>query len=106
MSNFSAASPTNPTRAATTATTGKLAPIAAEIDTTGLACPIPILKTRQALQTLAAGQLLRVLASDPATAQDFPVFAQQTGHRLLAQACENGRYVFVLCKRTQAPALG
>jgi tRNA 2-thiouridine synthesizing protein A len=54
-----------------------------EIDTCGLNCPLPILRTKKALATLHSGQVLKVLATDPGAAQDFPLFAKQTGHLML-----------------------
>ncbi|THT98241.1 XdhC family protein [Lampropedia puyangensis] len=78
--------------------------VAAVVDAFSDECPIPILKARQALQTLSAGQLLRVETSDPASAVDFPRYAQQSGHTLVEHGLQAGRYYFVLRKRTQRPA--
>ena len=58
----------------------------AELDARGLPCPMPLLKTKQALSTLAAGQVLRVLATDPGAVKDFHAFAKQTGNLLLSDA--------------------
>ena len=55
----------------------------AELDARGLPCPMPLLKTKQALSTLAAGQVLRVLATDAAAPRDFAAYADATGHVLL-----------------------
>ena len=55
----------------------------AELDARGLPCPMPLLKTKQALSTLAAGQVLRVLATDAAAPRDFAAYAEATGHVLL-----------------------
>jgi len=55
-----------------------------EIDTRGLNCPLPILKTKKALNTMTSGQTIRVLATDPSSMLDFKAFAAQTGHELLA----------------------
>jgi len=53
------------------------------LDTKGLSCPLPILKAKRTLNTMPAGGLLRVLASDPVTKRDFPAFCRQTGHELV-----------------------
>ena len=58
----------------------------AEIDTRGLLCPLPVLKARKRLAELAPGQVLRVLADDPAAVVDVPHFCDDSGHALLGQA--------------------
>ncbi len=59
--------------------------IDAEVDARGLACPLPILRAKKALSTLASGKLLRVLATDAGSVRDFQAFARQTGNELVAQ---------------------
>lgn len=62
-----------------------------EVDARGLDCPLPLLKAKQALNKLASGERLRVLATDPGSQRDFKVFAQLSGHRLLeALAVQDG----------------
>ncbi|HMV17056.1 MAG TPA: sulfurtransferase TusA family protein [Zoogloea sp.] len=56
-----------------------------EVDARGLNCPLPILRAKKALAELQAGQVLRVLATDPGSAKDFAAFARQTGHELIEQ---------------------
>jgi tRNA 2-thiouridine synthesizing protein A len=69
------------------------------LDTQGLYCPLPILKAKRLLNSLPAGALLRVLASDPVTRRDFPAFCRQTGHDLLAsEEPSAGLYSFVIRK--------
>ena len=70
-----------------------------EIDTRGLNCPYPILRTKKALNQLASGQVLRVVATDPGAMRDFQDFSRQTGHALLQSAEEDGEYVFLLRKQ-------
>lgn len=55
------------------------------VDARGLNCPLPILKARKALMTMEVGQVLKVIATDPTSAEDFPVFAEAIGNTLLAQ---------------------
>ena len=64
------------------------------LDTKGLRCPLPVLKARKALKDLAAGTMLRVLATDPGAVKDFEAFCKTTGHRLLAQGEEGGVLTF------------
>jgi len=66
----------------------------AELDATGLKCPMPVLRARRALKPLAPGATLRVLADDPAAAKDFPAFCETTGHKLLSADDEGGVLVF------------
>ncbi len=71
-----------------------------ELDVLGLACPMPLLKAKQALNRLPAGALLRVLATDPGSERDFAVFAKQSGHELLCSENSDGRYEYVLRKKS------
>jgi tRNA 2-thiouridine synthesizing protein A len=54
-----------------------------ETDAVGLLCPLPVLKARKRLATMEPGQVLRLLASDPAAVVDVPHFCAQAGHELL-----------------------
>lgn len=67
-------------------------------DASGLACPLPIVKTKKALADMAPGQVLRVLATDPGSVSDMAAFAEQTGNALLSTAEEGGKFVFFLKK--------
>ena len=55
----------------------------AELDCRGLYCPLPVLRTERALASLAAGEVLRVVATDPVAELDMAVFSQRSGHDLL-----------------------
>lgn len=57
----------------------------AELDARGLLCPLPVLKARKRLLALAPGQLLRLIADDPAAVIDVPHFCAEQGHVLLAE---------------------
>ena len=70
-----------------------------EVDATGLACPMPLLKAKRALNLMQAGQRLRVLATDQSSVRDFRVFAEQSGHLLLDSAEVGGVYRYLLEKR-------
>ena len=73
---------------------------AAELDATGLSCPMPLLKAKKALNELGAGECLRVVATDPGSVRDFRVFSEQSGHALLESREEDGRYYYLLRKRS------
>ncbi len=66
------------------------------LDTRGLNCPLPILKTKKSLRDIAIGGSLEVLATDPASDKDFRAFCRSSGHPLLEASSENGIYRFVI----------
>jgi len=70
-----------------------------ELDTSGLDCPIPILKLKQALKSMQSGQRVRVIATDPGSQSDFPAFSAQTGHSLLASWAEADKFIYVVEKK-------
>lgn len=70
-----------------------------EVDASGLKCPLPILRAKKALAELQSGQILRVLATDPSTVQDFQAFTQQTGNVLIAFSQNNGVFSFLIKRR-------
>jgi tRNA 2-thiouridine synthesizing protein A len=69
-----------------------------EFDASGLACPMPIVKTKKSLADMASGQVLRVVATDPGSVCDMQAFAEQTGNTLLSSTTENSKYVFLIKK--------
>lgn len=68
------------------------------LDARGLACPLPVLKTRKALNALSAGQTLQVIATDPGFVRDIGSFCQQTGNELVLAREEDNAHVFVIRK--------
>lgn len=66
------------------------------LDTSGLTCPIPILKAKKALAEMPRGATLRVLATDPAAPNDFIAFCKATGHELVESLDVGGIYSIVL----------
>jgi tRNA 2-thiouridine synthesizing protein A len=73
-------------------------PIDCELDTSGLNCPLPILKAKRALAGLHSGQVLRIIATDPGSVKDFTAFAKQTGHDLVESREDSGRFYFLMRK--------
>lgn len=57
-----------------------------EVDARGLLCPLPVLRLRKRLQSVAEGQVVRLLATDPAAVIDIPHFCAESGHELLDSA--------------------
>ena len=69
-----------------------------EFDASGLACPLPTVKTKKSLAGMTPGQVLRVVATDPGSVCDMAAFAEQTGNPLLESKEEGGKYVFFIKK--------
>lgn len=55
-----------------------------ELDARGLLCPMPVIKTQNAIQQLASGDQLRVLATDPGVLHDIPAWCRVNGHKLIS----------------------
>ncbi len=70
-----------------------------ELDTRGLNCPLPILRTKKALADLQSGQVLKVVATDPGAVKDFQAFSRQTGHQLLSHSEEQKEFIFFMRKK-------
>jgi tRNA 2-thiouridine synthesizing protein A len=66
------------------------------LDAKGMNCPLPILKTKKALQGLETGKILEVLATDPGSVSDFRAFCRQTGNELVESAQEGSVYRFLI----------
>ena len=69
------------------------------VDARGLNCPMPIVKTAQAVKALASGQTLEVLATDPGSVKDFAAWSKSTGNELVEQTVDGGVYRFVMRKK-------
>jgi tRNA 2-thiouridine synthesizing protein A len=69
-----------------------------ELDVRGLNCPLPILRAKKALGDLTAGQVLKVMATDPGSVKDFQAFCKQTGNELLSHS-EGAEFTFFMKKR-------
>jgi tRNA 2-thiouridine synthesizing protein A len=69
-----------------------------EVDARGLACPLPLLKAKQALNKLQSGERLKVLATDVGSVRDFRTFAQLSGNLLLESTEQDGCYFYILEK--------
>ena len=66
------------------------------LDTRGLSCPLPVLRARKAMQKLAPGALVRVLATDPGTVKDMQAFCRAAGHELVESRAQDGEFHFLL----------
>lgn len=66
------------------------------LDTSGLTCPIPILKAKKVLADMTAGSTLEILATDPAATKDFEAFCRATGNILIEMSENGGLYRFLI----------
>lgn len=69
------------------------------LDVQGMNCPMPILKAKKALGEVPPGGLLKILATDPGSVEDFNSFCRTTGHELMESGEADGVYTYVI-KRT------
>ena len=63
-----------------------------------MACPMPILKTKKAIDGLAIGQILKMIATDLGATSDMQAWTQKTGHELVASEQEGGKLIFYIKK--------
>lgn len=68
------------------------------LDARGHRCPVPTLKLRKALEGMAAGGLVRLIADDPMAKVDVPHFVAQGGHEVVEQVEADGAVSFLICK--------
>ena len=69
-----------------------------EIDTSGLNCPLPLLKTKKALSTMQVGERLRVIATDRAAFIDIPVYCEISIHHLISSSEIEDKLIFIIEK--------
>lgn len=69
------------------------------LDLKGLSCPMPILKTKKALQNLKSGQILEVWGTDPGTKNEMPKMCEKEGHEFLGMIDEPGYTRYFIKKK-------
>ena len=72
----------------------------AVLDCSGLACPIPIIKTKKAIDAMKTGQVLKMISTDPGSVPDVNAWAQKTGNELLHHEQNGGSFTFYI-RRTK-----
>ena len=70
-----------------------------ELDCSGLACPMPILKTKKAIDALQTGQVLKMVSTDPGSVPDMEAWTSKTGHELLGHENEGGKFIFYIKRK-------
>lgn len=68
------------------------------LDAKGLQCPLPVLRARKVLKSLAPGDVLEIEATDPGAMNDFEAFCEAAGYRLLSASDDAGIYRFSIEK--------
>ncbi|MFZ0444806.1 MAG: sulfurtransferase TusA family protein [Bacillus sp. (in: firmicutes)] len=71
------------------------------LDAKGLACPMPIVKTKKAMDTLNSNEVLEVVVTDKGALSDIPAWAKSGGHTILNQKEEEGVYYFYIQKNNK-----
>jgi tRNA 2-thiouridine synthesizing protein A len=66
------------------------------LDASGLNCPMPILKTKKALNKMSVGEILEVISTDAGSVKDIEAFCNQTGNKLLKVEEINSKYIFTI----------
>ncbi len=68
------------------------------LDCSGTLCPLPVIRAKQAMDKLASGAVLRLLATDPGSKADIPGWARASGHTLIEATTEGKTFVFLVRK--------
>lgn len=68
------------------------------LDCKGLACPLPVIKTKQTIDKMTVGQILEMVATDPGSIPDMQAWSRKTGHELLEAKQEENLYIFYIRK--------
>ncbi len=75
-----------------------LTEFALEVDASGLNCPLPLLRLKKALMEVESGEIVKIIATDPAAHLDIGVYVDQTGHCLLELKRVENKQVFFIRK--------
>ena len=66
------------------------------LDCSGMLCPLPVVKATKAIRQMEIGQVLKMIATDPGAPPDMAAWSRQTGHQLLEQTTEGGKFIFII----------
>ena len=70
-----------------------------ELDCRGLSCPLPVLKTKKAVDGLTSGQVLKLIATDPGSVNDIHAWTRRTGNELVSHDNVENEYTFHIRKK-------
>jgi len=68
------------------------------LDASGLACPMPIIKTKKAIDGMKVGEILKMISTDPGSVSDMQAWTGKTGHELLGHEESGGAHIFYVKK--------
>lgn len=69
------------------------------VDTRGLTCPMPLLKTKKALKGMASGEILEILGTDPGSKKDIPDFGNKGSNQFLGMVDASEGYTRYFIKK-------
>jgi tRNA 2-thiouridine synthesizing protein A len=72
-----------------------------QVDCVGLYCPVPVMRAKEEIDLLEKGNLMELIADDPASAEDIPRWAKRTGHRLVSMVKSGDEYRFLIQKNNE-----
>ncbi len=70
-----------------------------EIDASGLNCPLPLLRLKKGLMESESGDVIKIIATDPAAHLDIGVYTDQIGHKIIEFLKQDGMQVFYIRKK-------
>jgi tRNA 2-thiouridine synthesizing protein A len=70
-----------------------------EVDASGLMCPLPLLRLKKMLTAMGSGQVVKVIATDPAAHLDFGVYTNQSGHQIIEVIKQDAKQIFYIKKK-------
>ena len=70
-----------------------------ELNCAGMNCPLPILKTKKAMDTLNSGDILKMVSTDPGSANDMLAWANRTGNEILKSEESGKEFIFYVKKK-------
>ncbi len=68
------------------------------VDASDLACPMPIIKTKKALDGMKVGEVLKMISTDPGSVNDIKAWTGKTGHELIGHEESDDQYIFYIRK--------
>ena len=70
-----------------------------ELDCKGMNCPLPILKTKKAIDTMSSGEVLKMLATDPGSVNDMASWSKRTGNEVIEHTEDGEVHTFYIKKK-------
>jgi len=68
------------------------------VEVEDLRCPMPLLKTKQALSSMKSGQVVKVLTKDSGSWRDIPAFVEISNHSMIEKQKQDDMYIFIIAK--------